>query len=147
MNQWSSLASVTLIVGAIGHFVIVDISLWILETEYIRWIPESLLSQMKTTVLDFGLLGQTTFFKAFSGFSLWVVFSLISIGLYNWFIFKYLPFGHILRLRSLIIGLVTSTIFLIVAIICFIYPAMIGGALGVFFFILGIKEEKELRDV
>ena len=144
MNRWSSLGSLTLILGAIGHFVIVDLSVWILEANYVHWLPESLLGRMKSTVIDFGVFGKQTFFYAFAGFSLWVVLSLFIIGLYNLLIFRALPLGHKLRLQSLILGLLTSLTFLIVAIICFIYPATIGGLLAVLCFSLAIQKERAL---
>lgn len=145
MNRWPLIGSAILIIGAIEHFVIVDLSLWILEAHYITWFPESLLNPMKSTDVNWGFLGETNFFSAFTGFSLWVVFSLLMIGLYNLTIFMELPAGHKLRFHSLILGLTTSVIFLAVAAVCFIYPAAVGGALAVLLFVTGIYKEKRLK--
>lgn len=144
MNQWSRIASYTLILGAIGHFLIVDLPLMILESSSVRWVPYSLVSQLKATVIDWGLLGRNHAFHIFEGFSIWVVVSLIMIGLYNLSVFRHLPPGHTLRLQSLVLGLSVSVIFLIVAIVCFIHPPVIGGALAVAFFGLGIRKERTL---
>ena len=138
------MASVTLLAGAIGHFLVVDLSLWILEAKYVRWIPESVLPQMRATVITWGLLGQATFFNAFAGFSLWVGISLATIGVYNWLIFRLLPPGHELRMKSLFVGVSASAIFFVVAALCFIYPAAVGGLLAVAFFILAIKKERTM---
>lgn len=145
MNQWSRLASLALMIAAVGHFVIVDLSVWILEASYVRVLPDSFLSQMKSAVIDWGLQGKNNVLYIFSGFSLWVVVSVFTIGLYNLFIFSQLPPGHKLRLQSLILGVSASVIFLVLAIVCFIYPPIVGATLAVVFFGLGIKKERVLR--
>jgi hypothetical protein len=141
-NQWSLLGSITLILGGVGHFIIVDLSLWILPADYVRLYPDSLLSQMKGSILHFDWLGQNNLLYVFAGFSLWVVISLISIGLYTMLIFRHIPAGHKLRIHSLILCLVVSSIFLVVSVICFIYPPVVGGVLAIVFFGLAIKKER-----
>jgi len=56
MNRWFWLGSLTLMIGGVAHFVVVDLSVMILEADYVHWLPVSLLSQLKSTVIDWGLL-------------------------------------------------------------------------------------------
>lgn len=144
MNPWARLASYALIAAAIGHFIIVDLSLWILEASYVHVLPDSFLTHMKSAVFDWGLLGKNNVLNIFAGFSLWVPISLSLIGVHNLFIFRQLPPGHKLRLQSMILGLLASFIFLVLAIVCFIYPAIIGAAAASGLFGLGIRKEKAL---
>ena len=145
MNRWSWLASCTVMVAAVGHLVIVDLSVWILEASYVHLLPDSFLSQMKSAVIDWGLLGKNNVLNIFAGFSLWVPVSLFIIGLYNLFIFRHLPPGNRLRLQSLILGVSASAIFLVLSIVCLIYPPIIGSVLALVLFGLGIRKEKVLR--
>lgn len=144
MNQWARLASYALIAAAIGHFVIVDLSLWILEANYVHVFPDSFLSHMKSAVFNWGALGKNNVLNVFAGFSLWVPISLSLIGVHNLFIFRQLPPGHKVRLHSMILGLLASFIFLLLAIVCFIYPAVVGAATAGGLFGLGIRKEKAL---
>ncbi|MFI5204410.1 MAG: hypothetical protein ACHQF2_07925 [Flavobacteriales bacterium] len=141
MNKWPLLGSLMLVLGAIGHFIIVDLSLWICEAGYVHWFPHSLLPEMKSTVVKWEMLGSNTLLNIFSGFSLWMVFSLFMLALYNFFIFRLLERGHILRRITLLMSLVLSFVFFVFSVICFIYPPVIGAALAAIFFTLGIKKE------
>ncbi len=145
MNPWALRGSYMLILGGIGHFAIVDMPLMIFEASFIRWIPSSLVGPMKETVVDWGILGSNYAFAIFEGFSLWVVISLFMIALYNSSIFLYVEAGHRLRLISLRLGLSASVLFLIVAVLCFIYPPVVGGVFAVVFFVFALRKEKLLH--
>lgn len=141
MNKWSQFASYTLIAGAIGHFFIVDLAALHIGANFVKVTPENLLGEMKEAEINFGPFGNNIAFKILSGFSFWMVVSLIVIAIYNLFIFRHLPVGHKLRFHSLVLGMITSVIFLTLASLCFIYPAAIGGALAVLFFGIAMKKE------
>jgi hypothetical protein len=141
-NRWALYGSLTLILGGIGHLFIVDLAVLILKTDYVRVIPGSFLSQMKGSVFNFNWLGKNNVLNIFAGCSLWVVFSLILIGLHTMLIFRHIPAGHKLRIQSLILCLVLSLIFLVISVICFIYPPVVGSILAIVFFGLAIKKER-----
>ncbi|MBI4427535.1 MAG: hypothetical protein HY562_00270 [Ignavibacteriales bacterium] len=147
MNRWSQLGSVILILGALGHFLIVDVSVWILEASYVRWLPDSLMSTMNSTIIDWGILGRNNLLYIFAGFSLWLVISLPFLAAYNIIIFRELPPGHKLRHYSSVLSLSLSAIFLVVASVCYIYPAALGGALATIFFAFGVRKEMLLRNL
>lgn len=144
MNVWARLGSIALMAGAVGHFLIVDVSFWIGQAAYVSTRPEGVLDFARNAVVDWGLLGSTGFLHAFAGFSVWMVVSLIIIALYNLLLFRELPPGHLLRSRSLTLGLIGSVLFLGIASFCFIYPAVIGAGLAVTCFILAIRKERAL---
>jgi|GEM_PF-2802579 len=143
MNRWALLGSLTLLLGALGHLLIVDLSLILFKADFVRQNPEAFTDQMSFALVDWGWMGNNKMLNIFSGFSLWVPISLTVIALYNLVIFRHLPPGHPLRRISLVLGLITSIVFLVIAILCFMYPPVLGGILAVLFFALGIKKEKE----
>src|SRR5687768_12447998 len=141
-NIWATLGTLTLILGGIGHFLIVDLSFMLLQVRYVSVLPESLLADMRGGMVDWGLLGKNNPFFIMSGFSLWMVFSMIMLALYNIIIFRNLPQGHLLRRQALVLSMCVSVIFLVMSSICFIYPPTLGGVLAVLFFSLAIRMEK-----
>jgi hypothetical protein len=142
-NKWALAGALTLILGGIGHFVIVDLSAIFLEAAYVNWLPYSLINQMKQSTIDFGILGSNNAFRIFSGFSMWMAFSLIMLGVFNILILQHLAVGHKLRKQYLILSLIVTVFFLILASTSFIYPAAIGGMLAAIFFAIGIRNEKQ----
>lgn len=144
MNRWPLFGSLVLLLGSLGHLLIVDLSVWVFEAEYVEWVPYTLLPAMKTTTIDWGIMGENNLLNIFSGFSLWMVFSLFAIALYNALVFRYLPPAHPLRLATLKLSLVISSIFLIFSMVCFIYPPVVGAVLACAFFIVGIRKENSL---
>ena len=145
MNKWAFLGSLTFIAGAIGHFIIVDLSVWILEAGYVHWFPTSMLEQMRATTVNWGAWGQQNFMRIFSGFSLWLVPSLIAIAISNMLVFKHVAPGHPLRRKILILNLGISVTFLLISSLCFIYPPVIGGILAVLFFTIALIKEKKIK--
>lgn len=141
-NSWALLGSLTLIIGGIGHFVLVDMCALFLEADFVNWLPYSLINQLKESTIDFGILGNNNAFRIFSGFSLWMAFSLIIIGLFDLMIFSHLTFGHPLRKNIILISLIAAVIFFILAATSFIYPAAIGGAVATVFFAIALMKEK-----
>jgi hypothetical protein len=146
-NQWAFFGSLILMLIPIGHFVIADLSIFVLEADYIRWVPASQLEKMKTTVIDFGWLGKNKVLHIFSGFSLWLAFSLFVIGLYNLLIFIHLPHGHMLRRQSLIVCTLVSFILLVLSIVCFIYPPIVGSSIALLSFVLAVIKEGKMENI
>jgi hypothetical protein len=141
MNKWSTCGSLVLMLGGLGHFVIVDLSALQLQAAYVQWSPASPIAQLKQTVVDWGWLGSSNAFLIFSGFSVWITLSMILLGTYNLVIFRHLPRGHRLRKLSLKICLIVAVIFLTLASICFIYAPVAGAAIAVLLFGMAIRKE------
>src|SRR5690349_17586518 len=100
-NRWSALGSIVLIAGGIGHFIIVDLFVTILNASYLHTVPNDLMEQLKQTEIDWGYLGKSDAYRMMTGFSLWSVAGCFIVGSYNWIIFSNLPPGHALRIKSL----------------------------------------------
>ena len=143
-NKWALAGAVVLIIGGLGHFVIVDLCAMFLEAGFVNWMPASLINQMKETTIDFAALGNNNAFRIFSGFSLWMAVSLPSIGVSNILILKNLPIGHKLRKQFLVLSLIVSVFFLALAATSFIYPSAIGGIFAVLFFSLAYRQENHI---
>jgi hypothetical protein len=131
-----------LMLGGIGHFIIVDLSALMFRAGYVHWTPASPIDQLKNTTADWGALGSSNAFLIFSGFSIWITISMIILGTYNILIFSQLKAGHPLRMFSLKLCLIVSFVFLILAGICFIYAPVIGAALAILLFVTAIRKEK-----
>ncbi len=142
-NTWATLASLTLIVGGIGHFILIDLCTIIFETSIANWFPSPILNELKKTTLDIGVLGNNNAFRIFSGFSLWMAFSLVLFGIFNLLIFRQIEPGHKLRVHALALNLFISIVFLVLASSSFIWPAAVGGAAAVVFFALALRKEKK----
>jgi hypothetical protein len=124
--------AVTCIAGGIGHFGLVDMLTLHGRTRVSEFIPHAdILDTMQNTALSFGLLGSTTVFLAFAGFSLWVALSLVFFGL------AYLMLsgqkGVVLRPFTRL-GVIFSVTFCALAATCFIFPPALGAALATAFF-------------
>jgi hypothetical protein len=134
-----------LMLGGIGHFIVVDLSALMMEAGYVHWQPSSLINELKATTVDWGVLGNSNAYLIFSGFSIWVTLSMIILGAYNLLIFSQLPPGHKLRKLSLRMCLVVSFVFLVLAGICFIYAPVIGAALAVLLFGMAVRKESGVK--
>jgi hypothetical protein len=131
----------TWIAGGIGHFVLIDVLTLHGRTQVSEWVPPGdLFATMEKTTLNFGVLGSTTAFLATAGFSAWVAFSLTAFGI------TYLLLGRQdgLTLRPFTcLGAVVSATFSMVAAVCFIFPAMIGGLVATALFIASLIRNEE----
>ncbi|MGE0853630.1 MAG: hypothetical protein AB7O44_29120 [Hyphomicrobiaceae bacterium] len=121
------------IVGGAGHFILVDAFTLHGRTRVSAFVPRAdILDAMETTTLTFGYLGSTTAFLATAGFSIWVALSLVLFGI----TYLLLSRQAAVVLRPFIyVGLAISTVFTLVAVISFIYPAALGGVLATTLFV------------
>ncbi len=140
-NLWCLLGSVSFFVGATGHFVVVDISWWMTGADYVKLNPADMLSQLANYEVNWGFLGKQRVLSITSGFSLWMVVSLFTIGIYNLMIFRSTAASHSLRKMAMLISSATSLLFLVLALNCMIWPAQAGGILATIFFALAFYKE------
>lgn len=124
--------SLVWIAGGIGHFVLVDALTLHGRSRVSEFLGHGdILGTMESTTLSFGILGSTTAFLALAGFSIWVALSLVLFGL----VYLLLSRQGGIALRPFAgMGFVASATFSVVAAICFIYPAAIGGAIATLLF-------------
>lgn len=145
-NTWGILGTITLFLGGLGHFIVVDLSAIYLETKYVHWNPHPLIGVLKTTAVTFDLFGGNNAFYIFSGFSIWVTISLILFGFFNVIILRNLRPGEALRQKFMYMNLVVAVAFSAVAVICYIPAAALGGIIAVLCFGMASLNERRLRN-
>lgn len=144
-NKPALYGSLALILGAIGHLIIVDLCALQYPSNFVTWTPSSPLATLDETTLQFGPFGKTNAFLAFAGFSVWLPLSLIFIAAHNLLVFRFVPMGNIMRKYLLSLNFVMCVVFFSLASISFIYPAAIAGAIAAICFALAIRTEKRLK--
>jgi len=130
------LATARMRIGHLGHLALVDAATLWLRTRVSSWSPSSIVvSGLEHTTLDFGPLGSANAFRAFAGFSFWVALSLVFLGV----------FLHLVRAQPsvwlkpfIVLSLVLSSCFFVLAAVCFIWPAGAGGLAAVALFSLSL---------
>jgi hypothetical protein len=145
MNKFALFGCITLILGGLGHLIIVDVAALQFEFAFVKWLPVSPLEQLTRTTIDFEPLGATNAFRAFSGFSVWVALSLMFIGAQGLFIYKFAEKGHLLRTLTWSTYFLVSIVFTCIAMTCFIWPAAVAGALACILFSLAVIKERKLH--
>lgn len=140
-NYPALLATLTLIVGGISHFIVVDMAVLHLRASFITWDPVSLIDQLHATTIDMAAIGSNNAYRIVAGMSLWMTLSLVFIGVYNLIVLTTLPAGHRLRRSVLILSLVVAISFFAIATACFIYAAALGGLLAAVLFGAGVRKE------
>ena len=145
MNKFALFGCITLILGGIGHLVLVDIAALQFGLSCVKWLPSSPLDLLSRTTIDFEPLGATNAFRAFSGFSVWVALSLMFIGAQGLFVYKF-AISKFLRLLTWCTNFLISIVFFCIAFTCFIYPAAIGGLLATILFALAVYKERAVKE-
>jgi hypothetical protein len=128
------------VAGGIAHLVLVDALTLHGRSGVSAFLRHAdILDTMASTTLSFGVLGSTTAFLALAGFSIWVALSLVLFGL----VYLLLSRQGGIALRPFAgMGFVVSATFSVIAAMCFIYPAAIGGAMGTLLFAVSwIRDE------
>jgi uncharacterized membrane protein len=125
--------AVVWILGGLGHFALIDVLTLHGRTGVAKLAPHAdVLATMEATTLSVGALGSTTVFRAAAGFSLWVALSLVFLGA----TYLLLSRAHALALRPFILlGVIVSTVFGVLAAVCFIVPPTFGAVLATALFV------------
>lgn len=144
MNKYAFFGCITLILGGLGHLVLVDICAMQFDTSIVSWLPDSPKEDLQRTTIDFEPLGATNAFRAFSGFSVWVALSLLFIGGQGLLVYKFSEPKSMLRTITWSMLFLISVVFCCIAISCFIWPAAFGGVLACILFSLAIRKERKL---
>lgn len=126
------LGALTLLIGGLGHFLLVDLGTFWLRSSVSSWSPAPIaLPALDHSTLDFGVLGSTPGIRAVEGFSLWVAVSLSLFGA----LFLVVAAQPTLALRTFTrFGVLLSICFGVIAAVCFIWPPPVGAALALLFF-------------
>jgi hypothetical protein len=122
------------IAGGLAHFVTVDLLALHTRNELFRLTPAAdLYERMKDATMSWGPLpfGTARLFSAFSGMSLWLVASMIVLGLFNTLINGDGSVSDVLRRRLTLLNLIAAIAFFLIASTCFIPPAAVGAACSV----------------
>lgn len=144
MNRFAFFGCLTLILGGLGHLIIVDVGALQFELDFVKWLPSSPLEQLTRTTIDFEPFGATNAFRAFSGFSVWVALSLMFMGAQGMFVYKFAEKGNLLRTLTWSTSFLISIVFTSIAITCFIWLAALAGVLSCVLFSLAIRRERKL---
>lgn len=144
-NKPALFGSIALIVGAIGHLIMIDISALQYPADYVTWTPENPLGTLQQTTIQFGPFGETNAFRAFAGFSVWLPLSLIFIAAHNLLVFRFVPVGNIMRLYLMSLNFIMCVVFFSIASACFIFPAAVAGGIGAICFALAWRIERKLK--
>ena len=124
------------IVGGLGHLTLIDVLTLHGRTGVAKLAPHAdVLGTMEATTLSFGALGSTTVFRAAAGFSLWVALSLVFLGAAYLLLSR--ERGVALR-PFIILGVIVSAVFGVLAALCFIIPPTLGAMLATALFVASV---------
>ena len=143
-NKPALYGSIALIIGAVGHLIMVDISALQYPMDYVTWSPESPLEKLDQTTIQFGPFGKTSAFLAFAGFSVWLPLSLLFVAAHNLLVFRFVPVGNPMRVYLMSLNFIMCIVFFSLASACFIWPAAVAGGLAAALFAWAWKVERTL---
>lgn len=144
-NKPALFGSLALVLGAIGHLIVVDLCALQYPADFVTWTPESPLAQLDQTTLQFGPFGKTNAFLAFAGFSVWLPLSLIFIAAHNLLVFRFVPIGNVMRVYLMSLNFIMCVVFFSLASACFIWPAAVAGGVAALCFAWAWRVERTLN--